>query len=439
MRPFLSWPWWPIAAITYIAWAPATIITDLLFPPEPPGARIGVVHNVYAYAPMSPFHSLVDEITDVSLWPVSLTLWTLAWLAPRRPSARAQLAIGVAGFSATVAELALTETDTILDHLRSGSPLPLPHEYDLAGLVWFYGPPLLVMVATWSGLHKAGGVAGLPLPYRPARRTRIAIATIMVLVLATGEATPPQTEQPAPIIAPMPVPMPVPMPTPTPTPTPTAQTAEPELEGLGCRPRPRRPVIRPPGRRVTARVNAVWDRLDRWLARNAPRTYRELNPPARPKEIAAAEARIGVRLPGDLKASLLRHDGAELGRGSFFFVYRLTPIKEIVRDWKISCEVAEDWMPPGAKEPEGYVDPEGFWWHGSVVPFAMDLGGDSLVLDGKGRVGRFFNEEGLSFKGDWAWPSYADFLEDVADALEKGRAMSGWAPVVTREGDLEWD
>ncbi|TMR12741.1 hypothetical protein ETD86_32025 [Nonomuraea turkmeniaca] len=421
MRPSLLWPWWPIAVITYLAWVPATIITATLFPPQPPGAHIVVPT---ADAPMSPVHHFVDDVTDISFWPVAFMLWVLAWLALRRPSARAQLWIGTAAFSIVLTELAFSEADTILDSLRSGFPLPMFYEYDPAGLVWFYGPPLLIIVAIWSGLRAARGIASLPVPYRPARRTKITFVTIMVLLLATGEAT-----APPPVEAPLP---------PVPPPTRPVQTAEPEMESLGCHPRRRPPVIRRPDRRVTARVNAAWTRLDRWLARNAPRTYKELNPPAKPRDIAEAEARMGVRFPDDLKASLLRHDGAKFGKGSFFFVYRLTPVKELVNDWKISCEVAEDVTPSGSKEPKGYVDPEGFWWHGSAIPFAMDGGGDNLVLDGKGRVGHFFHEEGLTFEGSWAWPSYLDFLEDVADALESGEPLRDSPHTVTPEGDLDW-
>ncbi|MFB4282289.1 SMI1/KNR4 family protein [Nonomuraea sp. MTCD27] len=419
MRPSLSsWPWWPIAVVTYVAWVPAEIITALLLPPRYWGADFSVVPA--AYAPMSPVHRFVDGVSDISFWPVGFMLWVLAWLAPRRPSARAQLRIGTAAFSVSLAELAFAEADTILDSLRTGAP-PV-HEHDLAGLVWFYGPPLLITVATWAGLREARGIASLPVPYRPARRTKVTLTTFLVLILATGEAPPPVVEQPPPALLPdRPV-----------------QTAEPETESIGCRPRPRRPVVRRPARRVTARVDAAWARLDRWLARNAPRTYRELNPPAEPTDIARAEARMGVRFPDDLKASLLRHDGAKFGKGSFFFVYRLTPVKEIVNDWKVSCEVAEDVMPSGAKEPKGYVDPEGFWWHGSAIPFAMDGGGDNLVLDGKGRVGHFFHEDGLSFTSSWAWPSYVDFLEDVADALESGEPLRDSPHTVTPDGDLDW-
>lgn len=345
--------------------------------------------------------------------------------AGRRPG---PLRIGTAAFSILLAELAFSEADTILDDLRAGSPTPLFYEYDLAGLVWFYGPPLLVMVATWSGLRAARGIASLPVPRRPARRGKITFTTVMVLLLATGEAPPP----PSVAALPTPTPMQAPMP------TQLVQTPEPEMESIGCHPRRRPPVIRRPARRVTARVDAAWTRLDRWLARHAPRTYQELNPPAKPRDIADAEARMGVRFPDDLKASLLRHDGAKFGKGSFFFVYRLTPVDEIVNDWKISCEVAEDAAPSGSKEPKGYVDPEGFWWHGSAIPFAMDGGGDNLVLDGKGRVGHFFHEEGLTFEGSWAWPSYLDFLEDVADALESGEPLRDSPHSVTPEGDLDW-
>ncbi|MEU7878213.1 hypothetical protein [Microbispora bryophytorum] len=106
---------------------------------------------------------------------------------------------------------------------------------------------------------------------------------------------------------------PSPTPTPTAEPTPEKPTAE-EVRAGGCLPLRRTPGrttrVRVPGPRVTAEVNAVWRRIERWLARKAPVTYKSLRPPARPLDIARSEASIGLRFPDDLRASLLRHDGA---------------------------------------------------------------------------------------------------------------------------------
>ncbi|WP_327582617.1 hypothetical protein OHA25_42795 [Nonomuraea sp. NBC_00507] len=33
--------------------------------------------------------------------------------------------------------------------------MPPLWEYDVAGLIWYYGPSLLVIAATWSGLRQA--------------------------------------------------------------------------------------------------------------------------------------------------------------------------------------------------------------------------------------------------------------------------------------------
>lgn len=414
-----------MAVVTYVAWIPADIITTLLTPQKPRGWAITLVTP--PLPPMSPVHDVIDDVADHAMLPVLSAICMLAWLAARRTEARTQLRIGAAAFAVLVAEMVFAEADEMLDAWRRGEPMPF--DYEPASLVWYYAPAVLVMAATWSGTRRAWSIAGLPGSYRPARRTKVALTTVVVLLLATEAAPPPAA--PPPIAEPWPSPVTEPQPTPV-----TEPVAE--VEGIGCRPERRRPVVRPPRRRVTARVNAEWDRLDRWLAENAPRTFKELNQPAQPRDIAEAEARMGVRFPDDLKASLLRHDGARFGKGSFFFVYRLSSLKEIVADWRTTCEVIDGDVPAGAKEPKGYVDPEGFWWHGSAIPFAMDGGGDSMVLDGRGRVGSFFNEGGLTFTGEWAWPSYMDFLEDVADALERGKPLRRSLPTATPEGDLEW-
>ncbi|MFI7706373.1 SMI1/KNR4 family protein [Nonomuraea sp. NPDC049480] len=220
---------------------------------------------------------------------------------------------------------------------------------------------------------------------------------------------------------------PRPTPAPTPEPTPERPTAE-EIRATGCRPARRDPVLRSPRWTVTAEVNATWRRIERWLARRAPKTYELLRPPARPATIAKMEAAMGATFPDDLRASLLRHDGV----GSWGFgpapFYALMSAKAIYQDWKMLCGIVLD-------EPEL----GGFWWHGRLIPFADAHDGGNLFIDpGTGKTGEYFHEDGLRPDGDATWPSYLALLKATARALETGKPIRGWRPRVTK-GELDWE
>jgi cell wall assembly regulator SMI1 len=218
-----------------------------------------------------------------------------------------------------------------------------------------------------------------------------------------------------------------PAPSPTPTPSRTGLTAA-EIRASGCRPARRTPAVRPPGPHTAAKVNAVWRRIERWLAREAPVTHRRLRPPAHPAAIAAAEAAMGVRFPDDLRASLLRHDGSEsFGFGPPPF-YDLLPAKYIRSEWKVMCEVLLDGPPENI----------GAWWSGHLIPYARAADGGLLVIDSRtGRTGEQFSETGLTADGDIARPSYLAVLRATARSLETGDPMMGWRPTV-KNGELDW-
>lgn len=54
-------------------------------------------------------------------------------------------------------------------------------------------------------------------------------------------------------------------------------------------------------------ITDLWQRIDQWLATHAPRIL--LNPGASEADVAEAEARLGLALPEDFKASYRIHNG----------------------------------------------------------------------------------------------------------------------------------
>lgn len=184
---------------------------------------------------------------------------------------------------------------------------------------------------------------------------------------------------------------------------------------------------------VTARIDRAWSRIERWLAQHAPASYASLRPPASPADIARTQAVLGRHLPAELVASLRRHDGVALDRGSSFSLppfYTPMSAATIGSDWKSLCDVFQSLG--------GLVGAQ--WWSPAYTAFASAGDGGSLLLDQRpGRVphvGEFFAEDGTNFT---RWPaSLTDLLELTAQTLQTGQPWDHNRPVV-RSGVLTWD
>ncbi|GAA0854734.1 SMI1/KNR4 family protein [Streptosporangium amethystogenes subsp. fukuiense] len=221
---------------------------------------------------------------------------------------------------------------------------------------------------------------------------------------------------------------------------PTSPPDEPSaaVPDADCRPQARVPRVRVIDPRMTRAVNRQWRRIERWLAANAPESLRTLGRPARARTIAVAEAQMGLRFPDDLRASLLRHDGARVVGDIWPFGFignRNQGVREIRDTWRRFCGM--DGEDIGA---EAGVDARAERWDGRMIPFGANGGGDHLVIDSVARdVGRTDHEGRMSFTpGGIRIRSYYGLLKATADALETGGSVGYWKPKVTG-GELAWD
>ncbi|MCX4783292.1 SMI1/KNR4 family protein [Streptomyces sp. NBC_01264] len=193
-------------------------------------------------------------------------------------------------------------------------------------------------------------------------------------------------------------------------------------------------------------VDQSWDRIEAWLARHAAVAHGLLRPPALPQDIAAAELRLGVTFPSDLRESLLRHDGVELQDGTLVLDFHgpLSGVEKIVGSTELLREIADD---ADLAEDEAELDEEardayGYWPHERLL-ITLGIGwqsSDGLFLVTRpgphhGRIGRYFDETGSDFT---AWPGLRHVLADFAGALEDGTPFSGRTPLA-HEGRLIWD
>ncbi|RSN52909.1 glucan synthase [Amycolatopsis sp. WAC 04182] len=214
-----------------------------------------------------------------------------------------------------------------------------------------------------------------------------------------------------------------------------APTTRPTLTvDSGCRLGQGPATLDPVPAATTRRVNAAWDRVERWLKTHAPTTAASLRPPATFARIAQTQRETGVPLPAELVAFLLRHDGVS-GVGESFALppfHHLASTETIASQAKVMCEVLIS---------SGWDDSVGSWWHGRFVPVAVDGGGDGLFLDqrtGTGRLGDWNHEGSVSF--DHRPATLTELLEQTATALETGGpADGGYRPVVTGNRALDWE
>ncbi|WP_182885856.1 SMI1/KNR4 family protein [Microbispora sp. H10885] len=194
--------------------------------------------------------------------------------------------------------------------------------------------------------------------------------------------------------------------------------------------------LRAPDPAVAARVNRAWDRIERWLAAHASATLRQLKLGADPEDLARWEATHSRRLPDDLYASYLRHDGTEDGSGAGFQLppsYDLLGLFDIDDRNDSNCRSLVMWG-----DREG-ADPEHGKWHGSLLAIGSDgYSRDLFVEPRTGRVGEASWQEKLAYDGPMGWPSHVAMLEALAGALESGQPLRRWYPVVVAGCALRW-
>jgi len=138
---------------------------------------------------------------------------------------------------------------------------------------------------------------------------------------------------------------------------------------------------------LTAAVDALWDRIEAWLAASAPHVLAGLNGGATDEEFAVAEVAIGVTLPEDVRASWRRRngqkndDGDGMLTGGYFH-----SLADMVDDWQAwQGALTERSTDPGWENvtPAGDVDPgiRPLWWNPAWVPVSRSDSGISWCVD----------------------------------------------------------
>lgn len=133
-----------------------------------------------------------------------------------------------------------------------------------------------------------------------------------------------------------------------------------------------------------ADVQAVWTRLEHWLADHLAALANDLAPSATEADLEALADRTGLALSEDLRAVYRRHDGQQSPVPGLFFGLRFLSASEAGDEWARWAELLRD-DPDLAADvtvdsvPEGAVRPVYFFE--SWLPVATDGAGNGLAVD----------------------------------------------------------
>lgn len=178
----------------------------------------------------------------------------------------------------------------------------------------------------------------------------------------------------------------------------------------------------------TTSVDAVWKRIQTWLREHWSEDA-DLPSGASKRALAKAEADMGLKIPADLRASYLLHDGSGAFNlfpfGSWRYPYPLLPVIGIVAHWNgIQKGVQKGYFsgPDFINKPKGPIKKA--WFHAQWVPIVDDQCGDYIFADlaperggKKGQIIEFHRDEGAT---EVVVESFSGLLTAVADDLEAG-------------------
>ena len=180
-------------------------------------------------------------------------------------------------------------------------------------------------------------------------------------------------------------------------------------------------------------VESAWHDIELVLRQVVPGAAGALQPGLSKQELQKLDKALGVRLPPDLHASLLVHNGqAEPYMSEALFDNQyLLPASLIRSTWKMRNDVAADLVASGAHTSDSVHR----WWDRLYVPITDSDGDGYCVHAHHGTVSYFVHDDGM--KGPVAG-SMAEWLERIASALASGTYRVD-LDCVWLDGLFEWE
>jgi cell wall assembly regulator SMI1 len=200
-------------------------------------------------------------------------------------------------------------------------------------------------------------------------------------------------------------------------------------------------------------VQDAWERIDRWLAGNAPRLRAGAGPSVSTSDIDAVVSELGLSLPYDLVSLWRKLDGVRTDLLQCLIPPGYEPLTAAgsLRCWRRHRALQYDWYPVElhsqldeflarlAAAPAGSCTTEQVWVS-AWLPVASDVHGRCLVVDlrdgpRRGCVMRYAVDHGCEGP---LWPGVAAMLDDVALSLEDGVWAGEMYRKVDEHGRLYW-
>lgn len=163
-----------------------------------------------------------------------------------------------------------------------------------------------------------------------------------------------------------------------------------------------------------------WRVIEAWLARSAPSVV--LNPPATERAIADLERRLGVRLPADVRAAYLRHDGQSADSPGLIDAWEWLSLDRIAAEWKVWKDLLDGGDFAGIAGAGDGAIVRGDWWHPAWIPLTYSGSGDHHCVDlapgAAGRSGQIIRMWHDAPDRPVLAPSFAVLIETLAHDLQ---------------------
>ena len=174
-------------------------------------------------------------------------------------------------------------------------------------------------------------------------------------------------------------------------------------------------------------MKRLFDRLHVWLAAHAPAVLADLRPGAAQADLRAAERAMKLRLPADVRAAYLIHDGQATDLDGAFrpFLYgsEWLRLERMVEEWHIGHDLrSQDGRYP--------------YWRPHWVPLTFDGVGLVHYDVERDRVLDAWHPDHEGWSG--LCTGFGPFLEEFVEELEAGRVTVGETPVVPYEVFEAW-
>jgi cell wall assembly regulator SMI1 len=166
----------------------------------------------------------------------------------------------------------------------------------------------------------------------------------------------------------------------------------------------------------------MWQRIEAWLAANAPAIAAALNPPASVPELADTEQLLGVQFPEDVRAAYFRHNGQISNSPWMMDGWEWLSLQRIRDEWKVWKELLDGGDFSGIESDADGLVVRKDWWNPAWIPLTYSGCGDHHCLDlapgpegTLGQIIEIWHDEGSR---PVVARSFREWLTSFADALE---------------------